>query len=215
MRVALFGGSFNPPHVAHQLTALYVLETMPVDELWFMPTFQHPFDKPLESFAHRFRMCELMAAALGERARVSDIEARMGGPSLTLRTVKKLIEDHPDSSFSLVIGSDLAEETLEWHGGTELGRLVPFIVVGRGGQPPPASHEPSGRPAAPAPVTSITMPAVSSREIRAAIGAGRDVSALVPNSVLDYFTSRGLYRSPATSSENRQNPRESTKHESK
>ena len=45
MRVALFGGSFNPPHVAHQLVALYVLETQPVDELWLIPCFQHPFEK--------------------------------------------------------------------------------------------------------------------------------------------------------------------------
>ena len=46
-RVALFGGSFNPPHVAHQLVALYVLETQPVDELWFVPVYEHVFGKPL------------------------------------------------------------------------------------------------------------------------------------------------------------------------
>ena len=40
--IALFGGSFNPPHVAHQLVALYVLETQPIDELWFVPTYTHP-----------------------------------------------------------------------------------------------------------------------------------------------------------------------------
>ena len=46
-RVALFGGSFNPPHVAHQLVALYILETQDVDELWFVPTYAHPFGKQL------------------------------------------------------------------------------------------------------------------------------------------------------------------------
>ncbi len=43
-RVALFGGSFNPPHVAHELVALYVLETQPIDELWFLPVYHHVFD---------------------------------------------------------------------------------------------------------------------------------------------------------------------------
>jgi len=45
--VALFGGSFDPPHVGHLLAAAYVLATEPVDELWFVPVLQHPFDKPL------------------------------------------------------------------------------------------------------------------------------------------------------------------------
>ena len=67
MRVALFGGSFNPPHVAHQLAALYVLETAPVDELWFVPAFEHAFGKPLAPFDDRLAMCELAAAALGPR----------------------------------------------------------------------------------------------------------------------------------------------------
>jgi len=65
MRVAIYGGSFNPPHVAHQLAALYVLETQPVDELWFVPCFKHPFEKALESFEDRLEMCRRAAAPLG------------------------------------------------------------------------------------------------------------------------------------------------------
>ena len=49
LRVGLLGGSFNPPHVAHQLAAIYVLETQGVDAIWFVPAFLHPFDKPLEA----------------------------------------------------------------------------------------------------------------------------------------------------------------------
>ena len=52
-------------------------------------------------------MCELAAAALGPRARVSDVERALGGRSLTLRTVRRLTELHPEHAFSLVIGSDL------------------------------------------------------------------------------------------------------------
>src|ERR1041384_419210 len=99
MRIALFGGSFNPPHVGHQLAALYVLETAAVDELWFVPAFRHPFDKPLADFEDRMTMCQRAAAALGPRVRVSDIERALGGPSRTLRTVQTLVQRHPADVF--------------------------------------------------------------------------------------------------------------------
>jgi nicotinate-nucleotide adenylyltransferase len=182
MRVALFGGSFNPPHVAHQLVALYVLETRPVDELWLVPCFLHPFEKSLEPFADRMRMCERAAAALGPRVKVSDVEGQLGGESRTLRTVQALRAAHPGAAFSLVIGSDLENETGSWYGAEELKRTVPFIVVGRGG-----AGQGQGSPG------GVTMPAISSTEVRARLRAGQPVDALVPGAVLDYIQQRGLY----------------------
>jgi nicotinate-nucleotide adenylyltransferase len=184
MRVALFGGSFNPPHVGHQLLALYVLETADVDELWFVPAFQHPFHKALEPFQDRRAMCERAIEALGRRARVSDVEERLGGASLTLRTVRRLMEDHPDHAFSLVIGSDLVAETDTWHGIAELRRLAPFIVVQRGGHA--SEVAPNGMP-------PVTMPEISSREIRASLAAGRSTNGWVSRRVLDYIAERRLY----------------------
>ena len=190
MRVALFGGSFNPPHVAHQLVALYVLETAGVDELWMIPCFQHPFEKALEPFEDRRRMCELAAQALGPRVKVSDVEARLGGESRTLRTVQSLQAAHPGVELALVIGSDLEAETSSWYGADELRRSVSFIVVGRAGFANPGT---------------VAMPAISSTEIRerlqqaraaAATGAavrGPAPEALVPRAVLDYIRQRGLY----------------------
>jgi len=185
MRVALFGGSFNPPHVGHQLLALYVLETAGVDQLWFVPTFQHPFHKALESFEDRRAMCERAVEALGARARVSDVEARLGGASLTLRTVQRLTEEHPGHVFSLVIGSDLVSETHAWHGIAELRRLVPFIVVERGGY---GSAAAAGQAVPP-----VTMPQISSREIRAALAAGQSMTRWISGRVLDYIGERHLY----------------------
>lgn len=185
MRVALFGGSFNPPHVGHQLLALYVLETAAVDELWFVPAFQHPFHKALEAFEDRKAMCERAAEALGSRARVSDVEARLGGASLTLRTVRRLLDDHPEHAFSLVIGSDLVTETDAWHGIAELRRLIPFIVVQRGGHSSAAAGE--GAP-------PVVMPEISSTEIRAALAAGRPAtSRWIARRVLEYIAERRLY----------------------
>jgi nicotinate-nucleotide adenylyltransferase len=209
MRVAFFGGSFNPPHVAHQLVALYVLETAPVDALWFVPAYEHAFGKPLAPFEDRLRMCELAAAALGPRAQVSDVERAIGGRSLTLRTVRRLGELHPEHTFSLVIGSDLAGEVAGWYRGDELARTMPFIVVGRpGGQPvvgrpggQPVVGRPGGQPVvghpgaqAGAPAQPVTMPDVSSSAVRAALAAGRSVEGLVPRAVLDYILGKGLYQ---------------------
>jgi len=180
MRVAIFGGSFNPPHVAHQMAALYVLETAPVDELWLVPAVRHAFGKTLAPFADRLAMCEVAAAALGPRVRVSAIERDLGGESRTLRTIRRLQQEHPGTSFSLVIGADLLAEVPSWLGGAELQRTVPFIVVGRagftGGDVP------------------VALPAVSSRQVRAALATGGEVRGLVPRAVLDYISSHNLYK---------------------
>jgi len=185
MRVALYGGSFNPPHVAHQLAALYVLETQPVDELWLVPCFKHPFDKALESFEDRFEMCQRAVAALGPRVRVSDCERRLGGESRTLRTVNALLAENPGAELSLVVGADLVAELPSWYGAEELQRLVRFIVVGRAG------FEGGAGPA---------LPAVSSSEVRERIRRGQPVDSLLPRSVLDYVRERKLYGSAESQS---------------
>jgi nicotinate-nucleotide adenylyltransferase len=179
MRVALLGGSFNPPHVGHQLLALYVLETAEVDELWFVPCWKHPFDKALEDFAHRLRMTELAAAALGPRVRVSDFESKLGGEkSRTLVTIKGLQAQHPQHEFRLVIGADLEPELPSWYGAEELRRSVKLVVVGRGGYP---GHFP------------VSMPMVSSTEVRNRLRAGTSAHGMVCASVLTYIREHGLY----------------------
>jgi nicotinate-nucleotide adenylyltransferase len=183
--VALYGGSFNPPHAAHQLLALYVLETQPVDELWFVPTFVHAFDKQLAAFEDRLAMCERTAAALGPRVSVCPVERDLGGKSRTLLTVRRLQSEHPGWRFAVVIGADLVREVDGWYGAEELRRLVSFIVVGRQGAEVPSAH---GR-------APLSMPEVSSTRIRAALAAGEDVRGLVPKAVLDYVYERGLYDS--------------------
>jgi nicotinate-nucleotide adenylyltransferase len=177
MRVAFFGGSFNPPHVAHQLLALYVLETAAVDELWLVPCCKHPFEKALAPYQHRLRMCELAAAALGPRVRVSDIEGRLGGDSRTLVTLKALRAELPGHEFSLVVGADIEAELPLWYGAEELLRTFPPIVVGRGG------YAGGG----------LAMPAVSSTEVRARLARGDAVTSLVPRSVESYIHEHRLY----------------------
>ena len=179
MRVAIFGGSFNPPHLAHQMAALYVLETAAIDELWIVPAFQHPFGKVLAPFAQRLEMCELAAAALGPRVKVSAVERDLGVESRTLRTVRRLQQDFPGHAFSLVIGADLLAELPSWQDSAELQRSIPMLVVGREG------FEAGDR--------RLALPRVSSTEVRAALAAGRPVDGLVPRAVLAYIREHDLY----------------------
>ncbi len=187
-RVALFGGSFNPTHVAHALVALYVLETAPVDELWFVPTFRHAFGKDLAPFDDRVAMCELAAAALGPRVSVSRVEEEVakatGRESRTLFLLEHLARVRPDVSPRLVIGADVLHDTAAWHRWDEVCRRAPPIVVGRAGvEPPPGAH-----------VSELAMPPVSSTEVRRRLAAGEDAAGLVSGAVLGYIARRGLYR---------------------
>ncbi len=180
MHVALFGGSFNPPHVAHQMAAFYVLQTQQVDQLWLVPCFKHPFDKSMETFENRKGMCDLAAAPLGPRVKVSDIERRLGGDSLTLRTVKALQAENPGDRFSWIVGADLVPEIDSWFGAEELRRLVSFLVVGRAGHSDAAQH-------------SVELPRVSSSDVRARLAAGLPVNDRVPITVTQYIRNHGLY----------------------
>ena len=89
-RVAIFGGSFNPPHVAHVLAVTYVLATEDLDEILVVPCFRHPFAKELAPFEDRFAMCELAMAWL-PKVTVSRVEQELGGESRTLRTVEHFV----------------------------------------------------------------------------------------------------------------------------
>jgi nicotinate-nucleotide adenylyltransferase len=182
-RTALFGGSFNPPHAAHQLVALYVLETCEVDELWFVPTFAHPFHKTLVDYDHRVAMCELAAAPLGPRVRVSRAEEELAGKpgfvaSRTVELVEMLRADDPARSFHLVIGADILQETDQWHRWDDLVALAPPIVIGRPGYP----------------WTGVVMPDISATRVRELLHAGDgSVASLVPHGVLRYIADHGLY----------------------
>jgi nicotinate-nucleotide adenylyltransferase len=208
MRIALFGGSFDPPHIGHQLACLYVLETHDVDEVWMLPCAQHPFAKQMSPFAHRVAMCRLAVASL-PRVQVCTIEEEREGPSYTLDTVRTLAERYPQHELLLVIGADLLREREGWHGAAELCQRVRFIVLGRRHvetQPSPRPHA-HGPAHSPAPALSdpvqprdlrhaepLDLPAVSSTAVRQALSAGKLPRAWVSRGVLAYIQAHGLYR---------------------
>jgi nicotinate-nucleotide adenylyltransferase len=184
--IALLGGSFNPPHVAHQLVALYVLETQAVDALWVVPTFVHALGKELVGFEHRLAMCRLAAAPLGARVVVSDLERVLAGQagaatSRTFDTLTWLCHHRPDDSFRLVIGADILGETDKWHRWADVVAMAPPIVIDRAGIPS------GGLP-------GVAMPDISSTQIRRRLRDGQAISGLLPRSVIGYIAEQGLYR---------------------
>ena len=174
--IALFGGSFDPPHVGHLLAAAYVLATEPVEELWFVPVREHPFGKPLVApYEHRVALCERLAAEL-PRSRVSRAEHE-SGHGRTVDLLEWLHRQHPEMRWSLVLGTDLDSEKPQWKRFDRVQQLARIITVGRGGYAPGA----------------VTLPEVSSTQVRAMLKAGADVSRLVPRPVLEAIRQAGTY----------------------
>jgi nicotinate-nucleotide adenylyltransferase len=175
--IALFGGSFDPPHVGHLLAASYVLATEPVDELWFVPVYQHPFAKPLVApYEHRVALCERLAADL-TRARVSRAEQE-SGEGRTVDLLEWLHRKHPGTRWTLVLGTDVDAEKPQWKRFDRVEQLARIVTVGRGGYGEGA----------------VTLPEISSTQVRALFKSGADVSHLVPRKVLQAIRDAGTYR---------------------
>ncbi len=191
--VALFGGSFNPPHVCHTLATLWILQTQPVDEVWWIPTFEHAFDKELVDFEDRFRMCELATDDL-ERVRIHDIERALGGESRTIDTVRALRRQHRNTDFWLVVGTDILDEVCRWKNWEGLLELVHLIIIGRQGYEGKSTDATSG-------ALSITdsldlqLPDVNSTTIRNSLSDCNyePIRPWIPRSVLDYIERHQLY----------------------
>ena len=178
--IALLGGSFNPPHVGHLMAALYLRSTLGCDEVWLVPSFNHPFGKPLAAFDDRVAMCEAMALDVGPWLQVSRAEAEVGGEGRTIELLEWLLPRHPGVSFRWVIGSDILADLPKWKAWDRIEQLVKVTVLHRAGYP---SDKALGPP----------IVEVSSTEIRRRLDAGDAPTDLVPRRSLEVARARGLY----------------------
>lgn len=170
MRIGVYGGSFNPPHVGHAMVAAWLRWTARVDEVWFVPSYAHPFEKRLTDHALRMRWCEALTSELGSGFRVDGIEADLPKPSFTIDTLNTLAERHPEHRFRLVVGADVLPTTAKWKDWASIAARFAPVVVGRVGYP--------------AVEGVVAFPDVSSSEIRDRLRRGLPVDHLVPASVL-------------------------------
>lgn len=175
--IAIFGGSFDPPHVGHLLAAAWVLATEPCDELWLVPVLSHPFGKPLVgSYDHRVALCEALSRLL-PRTRVSRAEQE-SGQARTVDLLQWLQTQLPGKRFALVLGTDLHAERAQWKQFDRIQQLARIIDVPRGG------HSQS----------EVVIPEVSSTQVRGLLKSGGEVSHLVPRPVLAAIRAAGTYR---------------------
>jgi nicotinate-nucleotide adenylyltransferase len=184
-RIGLYGGSFNPPHVCHTLTTVWALQTHRLDEVWWIPTYQHAFAKELVSFEHRVRMCQIAQAHI-DKVFISDIERKLGGESRTIETVRALTERFPKHDYSLIVGTDILEETQRWQNWAGLMEMVDLVVIGRAGHE--AGEEPDS--------AQFRLPDISSTKTREALLGGHyePLRYWLAQDVIDYIAEHELYR---------------------
>lgn len=173
-RVAIFGGSFNPPHIGHTAICKWLFSRGIADEVWVVPCYKHPFGKPLVDFHHRLSMCRLAFGKLLLPVKTLTVERDLGGTSHTLRTVEHLKRMHPECRMSLVHGGDVGRDFHDWH---EFGKICEQVEI---------IHVPRG--------PSSTIPDVSSTEVRERIAGGVSMADVVETEVAVYIITKGLYR---------------------
>lgn len=186
MRVAVYGGSFNPPHVAHAMVASWLLWTDKVDEVWMVPVFQHAFEglhgKKLAPYTARVQWCRLLRLDVDERISVSEIESELSTPSYSIDTLSALQERFPEHQFRLVIGADVLPDLPKWKDWSRIEKEFSPIVVGRGGYPRPTG--------------SIVFPEVSSSQIRSELKQGSVPSHLLFHSLVCELKRSNPYADP-------------------
>lgn len=192
-RVAIYGGAFDPPHMAHLFTVTYLLTRDDVDQVWLMPTARHVFGKKMTPFDARIAM---LRAALGgfdpARVRIIDVERDRPGQSRTYDTLDQLSESHTDHTFMLVVGADNLTESHRWHRFDELVERWPLIAMGRPG------HEAALARFGDEPwcLRGPTLPDISSTAIRDAMRGAGESTLSVPAVIHDLV--RQHYTDPAT-----------------
>ncbi len=191
----MFGGAFDPPHLAHRALAEAALEQLQLDELHVLPTGQawHK-TRPLTAAAHRLAMSRLAFEGLG-RVLLDEREIRRAGPSYTLDTLRELHAEQPQAELYLVMGKDQADVLPTWRHWEQIVQLAIICVADRDvltGQetrfvPPP---EMAGR------FRKIHMPAmdISATGIRARVASRQGIAPLVSPAVARYIEDNSLYQ---------------------
>ncbi|MBI1909116.1 MAG: nicotinate-nicotinamide nucleotide adenylyltransferase [Deltaproteobacteria bacterium] len=173
MKIALFGGAFDPPHRGHVGIVEHLLEKR-FDQVWIIPCWRHPLGKKSLPFWKRFRLCRLAFRPFGKKVRLQDIERRLHlDRSWTVETLRYLCRKYPRQEWTLVIGEDNYQKRGEWRGFEEIEKRATLYRIPRG--------------------PSSSIPDVSSTEVRQKAALGRDLTGLVPDSVCRYLGQHSIY----------------------
>jgi nicotinate-nucleotide adenylyltransferase len=198
-KVALFGGSFDPPHVGHLFFALSLQELVGFDEILWIPNAQNPLKgAPPSSFADRLEMVRRAIAPIPQFS-LLDWEGKRPPPSYTIDTVRKLVATFGDSSnFSLLLGADQLLTIHLWREREELFTLAPPTIASRGGVSidwKTLALKPELRDELRRKFVTLPELDISSTTIRDRISRKKYCGHLLSSSVLDYIKEKKLYSS--------------------
>lgn len=186
-KIGILGGSFDPPHLCHQLLALSTLAIEPIEMLWIIPCSDHPFQKQMTPFEHRTKMCELAFSRLGREVHVLPIEKHLPAPNYTVNTLEIIHQLRPGVELFFTMGSDLLPQLSKWHEHKKLTDLANIIIYMRQGFPvADVPHFLKGQRIH----SGYTLPNIKSRQIRSSLNQN---DILLDKTVRNYIEEHSLY----------------------
>lgn len=190
VRVALYGGAFDPVHSAHLRVAHYALEQAQLDRVIFIPAAQSPLKlhAPRTDDAARLQMLRL-ALAGQMRFELDPYEIEKGGLSYTVDTVRHFRERMGNAELYWIVGGDQFEQLDRWHRIDELAALVTFLVLARPGSTLQSQSIAGLRYQ----MLEAPLMSESSSEIRMRCKQGRSLKGLVPSAVEAFISEQELY----------------------
>lgn len=197
LRLGIMGGTFDPVHYGHLVTAEEALAQFRLDRVLFMPTGQPQAKRhPVVTSARDRYLMTVIATAGNPGFEVSSLELDRPGPTYTVDTLRELRRIHgDDAELFFITGADAVLEILAWKDADEVARLTRFIAATRPGYDLAHLSEALASVHAAPVVEYMEIPAlaISSTDIRERVAAGRPIRYLLPEAVAAYIRKHGLY----------------------
>ena len=188
-RIGIMGGTFDPIHHGHLVSASEVADRFGLDEVVFVPTGE-PWQKGEVSPAEDRYLMTVIATASNPRFHVSRADIDRDGPTYTVDTLRDLRAVYgPTTDLFFITGADALARILSWKDALEIFSLAHLVGVTRPGFDLSDDHLPADT------VSLVEVPAmaISSSECRERVAAGKPVWYLVPDGVVQYIAKRKLY----------------------
>ncbi len=196
MKIAIFGGAFNPVHREHVHLARTAVDELGLDKLIIMPTAisPHKSGKSMADFFQRFEMCRLAFKGI-KQAEVSNYELVRGGVSYTYLTCDHFASLYPDAERYLLIGADMLENFPSWKNPERILKNFTLAACAREYSAPFQGYKQAveQRFASRVVTLSYVGEKVSSTNIRTLAALGEDFSRFVDDRVYKYIRTKGLY----------------------
>jgi len=195
-RLGLLGGTFDPPHYGHLLAAQEAASQLELERVLFLPARQNPL-KQGESITRAEDRWEMVTRAIADNPlfEASRLDMDRPPPSYTVDLLRAL--DEPGRELFFLVGADILPELPRWRSPADILRLARLVAVNRPGAPAlDVDRLEVELPGARERIDLVPIPgvAISGREMRDRVRAGRSLRYLTPLAVERYIESRGLYR---------------------